>query len=82
MTINQSNFLTVDGAKVHYLKAGPINGRAVVLLHGASFTAETWRQIGTLEVLAEAGCLAVAVDLPSGFLCRTRLLFLAFDELV
>jgi len=60
----QSNFLTVDGAKVHYLAIGPGNGRPVVLLHGASFTAETWRQIGTLEVLAEAGYLAIAVDLP------------------
>jgi len=30
--------------------------------HGASFTAETWRQIGTLQ----AGHLAVAVDFAHG----------------
>ena len=60
----QYKFLTVQGAKVHCLSAGPTTGQAVVLLHWASFTAETWRQIGTMQALAEAGYLAVAVDLP------------------
>ena len=38
--------------------------QSVLLLHGASFKAETWRQIGTLDILPKEGYHAVAVDLP------------------
>jgi pimeloyl-ACP methyl ester carboxylesterase len=45
---------------VHYLEAG--KGPPVLLLHGFAFSAENWR--GSLEVLANRGYRAIAVDLP------------------
>jgi len=54
----------VKGAKVHYLAAGPEKGMPVVLLHGAAYTAETWRELKTIDRLAAAGHRVVAVDLP------------------
>ena len=50
--------------KIHYLTAGKETGKPVLLLHGASFSSQTWQELGSLELLGELGYRAVAVDLP------------------
>ena len=64
MIENQSRFVEIEGGRVHYLIEGSEEGRPVVLLHGASFTSETWKQIGTMTAMAQAGYLTYAFDLP------------------
>lgn len=56
--------IDLDGCAVHFLDAGPAQGRAVIMLHGMKFQAETWRTLGTIETLAALGFHVVAVDLP------------------
>ena len=51
------------GHDMHRLEAGD-GEPAWLLLHGASFEAQTWRDRGTLAHLAAQGQRAVAVDLP------------------
>uniref|UniRef100_A0A3Q1AZ90 Putative protein-lysine deacylase ABHD14B n=1 Tax=Amphiprion ocellaris TaxID=80972 RepID=A0A3Q1AZ90_AMPOC len=54
-------------APLFYRQSEPATGdvkMSVLLLHGIRFSSENWLSIGTLEVLAKAGCRAVAIDLP------------------
>lgn len=46
------------------LEGGPPERFTVLLLHGQSFTSQTWENLGTLQILSEHGYRAVAVDLP------------------
>jgi pimeloyl-ACP methyl ester carboxylesterase len=64
MIETQSRWTDVEGDRVHHFIAGPEGGRPVILLHGASFTTQTWEQIGTLKALAQSGYLVYAIDLP------------------
>ncbi|MFQ5790494.1 MAG: alpha/beta fold hydrolase [Acidobacteriota bacterium] len=56
--------LTISGSRLYYLEAGTTGDSTVLLLHGARFSSSTWRQLGTIERLAEAGHHVVALDLP------------------
>ena len=60
----QDNDLVLSDKKVHYLEAGDPRRPHVLLLHGARFSSETWRELGTIDRLAAAGYHVVAVDLP------------------
>jgi pimeloyl-ACP methyl ester carboxylesterase len=64
MIQNESRWIEVEGSRVHYLIEGDEKGRPIVLLHGARFRAETWKEIGTMNALARAGYKVIAVDLP------------------
>ena len=59
-----SKRVDLDDCVVHCLECGEAKRRAVVLLHGMKFQAETWRELGTLEVLAGLGLHVLAVDMP------------------
>ena len=54
MIDNQSRWTEIESGRVHYLIEGHEAGRPVVLLHGASFRAQTWKEIGTMTALAQA----------------------------
>ncbi len=59
-----SQYVTVQQIRIRYLEAGTSGLSTVLFLHGASFSARTWQDLGTLDLLAGQGYRAVAVDLP------------------
>lgn len=58
------NTIDCGGWTLHCLECGHPDGQAVILLHGMKFQAATWRELGTLEVLADLGFRVMAVDMP------------------
>ncbi len=60
----QSKMASAGPCTLHVLEAGAAGAAAVVLLHGMKFKAETWRDLGTLQVLAEMGLRVLALDMP------------------
>jgi abhydrolase domain-containing protein 14 len=64
MTLH-SQFAEVGDCRIHYLEMGdPDASIAILLLHGSSFSAQTWQDLGTIELLARRGYRVVAIDLP------------------
>ncbi|KAF8777315.1 Protein ABHD14A like protein [Argiope bruennichi] len=61
-----SNFTLIHDSKVHYLYVKPSNKKnlSVLLLHGQSFTSDTWNKLHTIQYIGAFGYFAVAVDLP------------------
>ena len=61
----QERRVQVEDTNVFYLEweATP-SAPVILLLHGARFSSDTWRGLGSLSVLGEAGYRVVAVDLP------------------
>lgn len=59
------NFAQIGDCRIHYLDTGDPDGSiAILLLHGARFSAQTWKDLGTLDVLSQQGYRAIAIDLP------------------
>ncbi|PRD33334.1 UNVERIFIED_CONTAM: Abhd14b [Trichonephila clavipes] len=61
-----SNFTLVQDSKIHYLYSNPKIKKniSILLLHGHSFSSETWSKLQTLQNIAAFGYFSVAVDLP------------------
>lgn len=60
----RSLFVEAVGEPVSFLQAGPAGSkRLVVLIHGAVFSANTWKWVGTIDTLAARGFRVVALEL-------------------
>lgn len=55
-------FIEIDGASLYMIERGPIDGPAVLLLHGFGGSTFSWRD--NLDALADAGYRVVAFDRP------------------
>ena len=64
MSAITDTFVDLDGCVIHVLSCGTSEGLPVILLHGMKFQAETWRELGTLDSLAEADLRVLALDMP------------------
>ncbi|MFT7677832.1 MAG: abhydrolase domain-containing protein 14 [Planctomycetota bacterium] len=60
----QLGWVELDDSRLKCLSAGPKDATPILLLHGGRFSSETWRELGTLDALADAGLRAIAIDLP------------------
>ena len=64
MTQIEKNMEKCGEADIHYLETGQPDKKAILLLHGKKFSAQTWEDLGTLDLLAKSGYRAIALDMP------------------
>jgi len=60
----REEWIEFGGTRLWSLSAGPEGGPLVLLLHGGRFSSKTWRELGTIDLLAQAGLRVLAIDLP------------------
>ncbi|WP_461832841.1 alpha/beta fold hydrolase [Desulfothermus sp.] len=60
----EKKYVEIEDCKINTLSAGSEADNCIVLLHGAKFKAQTWKDLGTIEALANAGYRVVAMDMP------------------
>ncbi|MBZ8179304.1 alpha/beta hydrolase [Oscillatoria salina IIICB1] len=83
----KAEYIEIEEQNIFYRETGEKNSKSVLLLHGASFSSQTWEDIGTLQLLVEKGYRAVAIDLPGygkstgNFSDRANFLLKLFQEL-
>ncbi|MGC8496875.1 MAG: alpha/beta fold hydrolase [Thermoplasmata archaeon] len=57
------NIESLKDIEIHYLKNGFAKSK-VLLLHGYSFNANTWKDLKTIEILEDKGFGTIALDFP------------------
>jgi pimeloyl-ACP methyl ester carboxylesterase len=55
-------FIDIDGARIYYIERGPVDGQAVILMHGFGGSTFSWRH--NIDVLAESGYRVITYDRP------------------
>jgi abhydrolase domain-containing protein 14 len=56
--------IQVESCTLNVQKKLDLPQKPVILLHGASFSAQTWDELGTLDTLTRAGYPVLAADMP------------------
>ena len=56
--------INVEDLKIHYKETSGTSTLPLVLLHGYSFSSQTWHTLGTLDLLEKNKIHAYAIDMP------------------
>jgi abhydrolase domain-containing protein 14 len=58
------NIEKCGAGEIHYLETGQPGQKEILFLHGKKFNAQTWKELGTLDLLGKSGYRAIAIDMP------------------